>query len=291
MKRIALIIGILSLVSCNRNEKRQDDIEVKTPVVSVRTIASERIDIRLKLSGDVVASNSVDIYPDVAGKISSIDVSEGDYVVKDSIVATVDRNKPGMNFAPSPVLSPISGTITQVYTNNGSIAAPAMPLFKIGTLDRLEIETNISEKDLSRVTLGQFARVTTDAYPEKEYKAVVSSLNPVVNPITRTLGIKLDLVNSTDLKPGMFIDLELITQERNNTIVVTRDEIVSRNGIYYLWKYDNSRVQLKKVETGIEKDNFLEIISGIEIGDEIVTQGFTYLEDGIEVRTLDKEAK
>lgn len=292
MKKTLLILTAIALIGCKKDQvEKKEEQEIKKPVVAIREITPKSIDERIYLSGDVMASNSVDIFPDVAGKVDRIDVQEGDYVRKDVQVATVDRNKPGMNFAPSPVLSPITGTITQVYAKKGALAAPSMPLFKIGTLDQLEIVTHVSEKDLNRVKLGQKATITTDSFPGEEFIAIVSELNPVVNPVTRTMQIKLNIVGDVILKPGMFVDLHIITNESKNTIVLNRDEVFKRNNKFYVWKYSYGVVSQVEITVGIENDNYLEIISGIELGDTIVSQGFTYLEDGIEVKTLKKEAK
>lgn len=291
MKKALLFLTAIALIGCKKPQIGKEEVqEIKKPVVAIKEITPDYINEKIFLSGDVLASNSVDIFPDVAGKVDKIIVSEGDFVRKNSKVATVDRNKPGMNFAPSPVLSPITGTITQVYAKKGALAAPSMPLFKIGTLDKLEIVTHVSEKDLSRVKLGQKAKVTTDTFANEEFTAVVAELNPVVNPITRTMQVTLTIEGDVILKPGMFVDLHIITNESKNTIVLNRDEVSVRNGKYYVWKYNNGVVNQVEVSLGIQQDNFLEIISGLNMGETIVTQGFTYLEDGIEVKTLDEEA-
>ncbi|MGL1889993.1 MAG: efflux RND transporter periplasmic adaptor subunit [Spirochaetaceae bacterium] len=289
MKKILFIgLCLALLTSCNKKEQKELLVEeVKLPIVKIQTIKPEAIRETIKLAGDVVASNSVDIYPDVSGKVSSLLVSEGDYVKKGTIVGYIDRNKPGMNFALSPVESPITGTITQVIGKVGSMSAPSAPLFKIGTLDELEIITNISERDLNRVKKGLNAVITTETYVDELFLASISELNPVVNPITRSLKIKLKLHDTKKvLKPGMFVNITLITKNINKTTVVDRDNIVTRNNQSYIWKFVDDKVFFTPVEFGLQNESSVEITKGLEVGESIVTEGFTYLEDGSEVRTI-----
>lgn len=292
MKKIALVlITLFILTGCKKDKTNETEstIDIR-PIVKTRELTASGIKETIRLSGDVVVSNSVDIFPDVAGKVKTIKVSEGDYVQKGDIVAYIDRNKPGMNFALSPVESPISGTITAVIANLGAMSAPSMPLFKVGTLDKLELETHISERDISRVKIGQRAILTSLAYPGKEFIGTVNSLNPVVNPVTRSMKVTLSIDDSNGLlKPGMFVNMKLITKERSNTIVVNREILINRNGKNYLWLFNGGRVYLKEVELGLLSEKEAEIVKGLNIGDTVVIQGFTYLENEGEVRTLNSK--
>lgn len=292
MKKIALVlITLFILTGCKKDKTNETEstIDIR-PIVKTRGLTASGIKETIRLSGDVVVSNSVDIFPDVAGKVKTIKVSEGDYVQKGDIVAYIDRNKPGMNFALSPVESPISGTITAVIANLGAMSAPSMPLFKVGTLDKLELETHISERDISRVKIGQRAILTSLAYPGKEFIGTVNSLNPVVNPVTRSMKVTLSIDDSNGLlKPGMFVNMKLITKERSNTIVVNREILINRNGKNYLWLFNGGRVYLKEVELGLLSEKEAEIVKGLNIGDTVVIQGFTYLENEGEVRTLNSK--
>lgn len=289
MKKLVMLLAILPLLAgCNRGkQEKEEQVEAKAPLVKYMTIEESYMKESIRLSGDIVASNSVDIFPDVAGKVQSIKVSEGDYVRKGTVVAYVDRNKPGMNFALSPVESPISGTITSVLANIGAVTSTSMPLFQIGTLDKLEIESYISERDINRVKKGQLANLTTVGYPGKEFSAEVTILNPVVDPISRSLKINLDILDESDLlKAGMFVNIELTTVDKNDALVVNKDILVYRNDKNYLWLLVGDKASMKEVKIGLENEKQAEIIEGVVKGDKIITQGFTYLEEGTAVRAL-----
>lgn len=289
MKKFAMLLVILPLLAgCNRGKGGSEkQTEEQAPLVKYMTMEESYMKESIRLSGDIVASNSVDIFPDVAGKIHSIQVSEGDYVRKGFVVAYIDRNKPGMKFALSPVESPISGTITSVLSNVGAMSSPSIPLFQIGTLDKLEIETYISERDINRVKKGQNAILTTVAYPGEEFSATVNILNPVVNPITRSLKVTLDILNESSLlKAGMFVNIELTTKDKDNALVVSKEILVERNDKHYLWLLLDDKASMKEVKIGLENEKQAEIIEGIVKGDKVITQGFTYLEEGTTVRAL-----
>lgn len=291
-KALLVLVTVLLVVSCKsgKNKKEPDVVVDTTPIVKTEIIENKYMRESIRLSGDVEVINSVDIFPDVAGKVHSLKVSEGDFVKKGTSVAFIDRNKPGMTFALSPVESPISGTITSVLTTQGAMASPSMPIFKIGTLDQLELVTYISERDINRVKKGQNAILTTDTYPENEFIGTVYKLNPVVNPKTRSLKVNLTIKDDNNLlKPGMFINMELVTKEKEKTIVVNKESLITRNNKNFLWLFKDGKVFLTPVTLGLINEKEVEITSGVSVGDEIVTEGFTYLEEGSSARTLEKE--
>ena len=93
----------------------------------------------LNLNGDILAFNTVEAYPDTAGRISALSVEVGDTVTKGETIAWVDPSKPGMNYARSPVKAPIGGTVTTVLSKAGTLAAPQAPILAIGDLTRLQV--------------------------------------------------------------------------------------------------------------------------------------------------------
>lgn len=293
MRGFFILAAVFALVSCKKEEAAVTAREKNETVIAVKTITAEKGSINdyLKLSGDVDASESIDVYPDVAGKISRVYVKEGDFVYKNAKIADVDRNKAGMNFALSPVTTSISGTVTKVYTTQGALAAPSLPVAKVGKLNKLEIVVNISERFISQVKVGQKAEIRSEAYPDKVFEAVVKTLNPVVNPVTRSMEVRLALLTGAgDIKPGMFVDVKLSVAESKDTVLINSKAIINRNNKEIVYVALEGVARERVISTGIRSGEIVEVTEGLSEGEKIVTAGKSLLSDSMKVKIVGEES-
>ena len=160
--------------------------------------------------------------------------------------------------------------------------------------DELEIRINIAERFISRITNGQSATVTFDAYPSVVFGAKVFEVSPVLDTSTRTMGVKLRL-NPPDsrVKVGMYGRVRLVTDSVKNAIVLPSSALVTRDGKDYVFVITSPKsgknaavVGLKPVTKGISVDNNVEITKGLEIGEEVIIKGQTLLNDGSKVNVV-----
>jgi len=293
-----IIIGIgfafffLSPSSAGKSADNIDDISKKIAIpVKVIPATIGLIQEYIKLSGDVRASSTVDVLSNTSGKILGIRVKEGQYVLKDQILGTVDPSRPGTSFVESPVKAPISGTITRVFGQKGGSISPSIPIFQIGQLNDLEVLSHVSERNIWKVKTGQKALLTAHAVPGKNLTAFVSEIAPVVDIKSRTMEITLSLNGDSQyLKSGMLTDVTLITEEHRDVVTIPESTIISRDGSLYVYVISENIALLRQIETGVSVDGFVQVNSGISDGDLIVISGQTLLADQSEVlirETLD----
>ncbi len=243
----------------------------------------------LLINGEVITRTSVDVYPETGGKLLRLPVRLGEYVVKDQVVAEVDPSRPGMNFVPSPVKSPIAGTIIALPVQEGATVSAAVPLARIGRLDELEVRARIAERFISKIRTGLDAVLRFDAYPEERFRAVVSELSPVVDPQSRTLEVRLRLVPpDRRIKAGMFGAVKIVTERRQGIVKVPSDVLVQRFGVTYVFVVKDDGVERRKVKSGLQIDNEVEVTDGLAAGDQIVLRGQTLLEDKSKIRIVDR---
>jgi multidrug efflux pump subunit AcrA (membrane-fusion protein) len=259
------------------------------PAFNVRTapVTSGALSSHIDLSGDVEASVSVDIFPDTAGKLTEILVEPGSSVREGDILGWVDPARPGMNYAASPVKASISGTITAVNADPGATVSPQTPLFKLGNIDDLVVITQVPERFLYLVKQGQTAEITTTAAPGRTFRAEISRLSPVVNPTTRTLQVELSLVEASPVKAGMFVGIRLITSTEENALMVPEKALVRRSGETFVFRVKGETVEKVDITIGLESAGSVEILSGLERGDRVVTEGASLLSPGSRVKIID----
>lgn len=289
---ILLAAASLTFTGCRPGSKAGP--ETAAPVeksFNIKTVTVERQDIsdRLTLSGDVEASTSVDVYPEASGKLSSLLVETGSYVRADQTIAKIDPSRPGMNYAESPVIAPISGTVTQINADPGATVGPQMPLFTIGDISRLIITTRVPERFIYVVENGQTAWISTTAAPGELYKAKISSISPVVNPVSRTLGIELSIVDKAPIKAGMFVGIDLITTTSADSLTIPEKAILSRDDQNYVYRINGDRAEKIIVTCGIKNNGLIEITSGLYENDIVALEGVSLLSDNSKIKILDSE--
>lgn len=272
-----------------------DDAEVKT-AFAITTIAATRGELKdyLEFGGDVSAKTSVDALPDAAGKIAEVRVAVGDRVVKDQILAYVDASRPGMTYELSAVKSPISGTVTAVNAVVGGMVSQQLSVAKVSRIDSLQVTMNVPERYVSKIQLGQSAYLRFDAWPGTVFPATVREISPVLDATSRSMSVKLDPASGDSrIKAGMFARVKLITDTKSNIVKIPESAVINRLGedcVFTVETGDNGQTiaRRKVVKPGIRVDDKIEILSGVNPGDEVVVRGQTLLEEGSLVNVVSR---
>lgn len=260
--------------------------------VYAEEIANTTMTDYLEFNGDVIAAESIDLYPDVSGKLSKLNVSLGDYVNKGQIVAQVNPSVPGKTYSENPVTSTIDGTVIDVLFDEGAtIASTSVPIVTIGNLSDLELDCFISEKYISAIKLDLNAEITFEAYKGIVFNGKITEISPVLDSNSRTLEIKIGLNENTDnlVKTGMFGSIKLITEVKNDVISVASSSISTGNeGSFVYVISDDNKATLRYVKTGLEMDGQTEIVDGLNIGEMVINRGQSMLKDGSSVNVVEE---
>jgi multidrug efflux pump subunit AcrA (membrane-fusion protein) len=286
-----ILSGALTLLS-GCGEKAAAAPEEET-VYSVRTVRPEIKDMQeyLETGGDVITETSVDIFPDIGGKLVRLHAGLGDSVRKGQVIAEIDPSKPGLSYAHSPVRSPIDGTITEVPGKTGATVEASTVIARVGQIDRIQIKTLISEKDLGKVGPGQKALVVFEAFPGEVFPAAVSRMSPVVDPATRTREIRLDFTGpASRVAVGMFARVTIYTVLHAGRMVIPESALIRRYGGQSVFVAGpGGRAEERKVGTGISLNGFVEITEGLDGSEIIISEGQNLLSGGARVRVLSGE--
>ena len=296
MKKLWVAVSIAAVAvvfaGCKPPQKpgtaQEEDAKTVFAVNTIEAVQGQIYDY-IEVNGDVKASSSIAVYPETAGKVSRLLVKIGQRVTKDQELLYIDPSRPGMNFAQSPVKAPITGTITSISAELGLSVAPSIPVITVSKMERLEISTYVSERYISKVALGQAGIIELEAYPDVRFHGTVSELSPVLDPMTRTMEVKLS-INETDsrIKAGMFARVKLVVQNKKNIVKIPSEALVTRFGEFFVFVVNGDTVEKRKVVPGIQIDNKLEVVSGISAGENVVVRGQSLLEDKALVKVIDK---
>jgi multidrug efflux pump subunit AcrA (membrane-fusion protein) len=258
--------------------------------VSVTEAATGDLNNYISVTGGVEAANQVDVYADTSGQLVKRYVTLGQYVHQNDVVAEVDSSRPGQNFVPNPVRAPIAGTITALPADIGTRITQGVPVVQIATLGQLEIQTQVAERYIGEIRVGESALVSLQPYPTESFPARVAELSPVVDPQTRTMDVTLRFDQQDPrVKPGMFAEIRIVTSHKTGLVKIPSEAIVERSGRRFVFVVgaDGTVVQ-RDVTVGIEIDGKAEITAGLSAGEKVVVKGQTLLANGASVKVIEE---
>ncbi len=191
------------------------------------------------------------------------------------------------------VRAPFSGTIDDVITEQGSVVAPGQsPLFRIVNLDDMYIETDVPEGYVQTVVNGKEVQVEFPILGTSVMTEVRQAGN-FINPANRTFKIEIGIPNKDQMvKPNLTAKLRINDYTNENAILIPLS-IISENaeGRQYIYtvsdRSDNKGIAKRTfIETGKTQGDFIEILSGVSDGDEIIQEGARSVKDNQEVKIL-----
>lgn len=292
IKTILFCTALISFFSSCSKDKDAENPETSliTQKVAVRAekISFSTLRTYVELNGNIQAKNSVQVYPLISGKVTGSKVNLGSSVKKGDVLVLVDASAPGQYYQMSQVVAPISGSVISIPPKNGQKVTPDTVLLTIGDLSDLEIKTYITEKYFSMLKKGQKAEVRVASQPDEVFSATVQSISPVVDEASRTVEtiLKLDEPDSR-ITAGMFSKNKLYLTEYENSLSVKEDAISERDGKRVVFTVGaDGKAQSHEIKEGITVDGRIQILSGLNDGDLVITDGVSSVQDGMEVTVI-----
>ena len=183
------------------------------------------------------------------------------------------------------VRAPIAGTISQRVVKRGDLVSLNQHLFDIVDFNSMVARIYVPEKSLPDLRLDQPARVSTTALGAQQFKGYVKRIAPIVESKTGLVKVTIGFKEIGQLRPGMYVDVELITAERPDAILITKRALLYDGELTYVFRLlPERKVERVMVEPKIADKLNVEPVTGFKEGDQIVVAGQTGLKDGAKVR-------
>ncbi len=180
-----------------------------------------------------------------------------------------------INLANTNVISPVDGFVSKRNLDVGAMASQNQPVASVVDISSLRLVTNVVEKDLKAVNVGDRAQVEVDAFPGEKFSGRIARLSPVLDPSTRTAPMEIEILNPQfRLKPGMYARVDLTVEDKQNVLVVPKIALVDSQGERGVYQpSEDGRAKFKAVKVGIENNDQAEILEGLTDGEVIVSTG------------------
>ena len=193
--------------------------------------------------------------------------------------------------AKTELTAPFSGIIGLRVVSEGDYVKEGADLVNLEAIDPIKVDFRVPETFLRDVQVGQAVEVALDALPGKTYDGRIIALNPLVDAGGRALVIRAQVRNQdTALRPGMFARVTLITRAKKESLVLPEEALVPQGTEQFIFRVVDGKAVRATVQTGQRRDSKVEILSGVNEDDMVVTAGQIRLRDGVSVRVAGADA-
>lgn len=187
------------------------------------------------------------------------------------------------------VKAPISGVVTNKFTNTGDYLSPGSPVAVIVSLNQLEVRFHVPEKEIANIKPTQHVRFTVDAYPGEYFEGTVSAIIPSANQ-AKSFPVLIKVSNNQHgitLMGGMTVNIEVEAPQNTSILVLPRTAVRGDLGSPYVWLVDeNKKAVQRSFQMGREIEDMVEVSSGLDAGDIVITKGQSNITEGISLESV-----
>lgn len=227
--------------------------------------------------------NSLDSFKRIEQLYNSKGVSRQDYDNAKTGYDVAKANWDAVNNMVN-VKAPISGYITRLDVRESENVESGTVLFTIGNNDRLKARLWVSEKDIAKVRSGMNASAIWEGY---EIKGKIVQTDLSLNPEKQAFGAIAEFDNSgRQFKSGVTAKINIYIYENSAAFTVNSKYLIESGGITYLYIADGDTAVKREVKTGERSGQTVEIKSGLNTGDLIITEGSRFLTESGKIRIV-----
>ncbi|WP_094549623.1 efflux RND transporter periplasmic adaptor subunit [Petroclostridium xylanilyticum] len=202
-------------------------------------------------------------------------------------VITTQKEAVSQNIEDSDVRTPISGIVAQKNIEVGEMVSQQMPAYTIVDMDKVVVETTVTERIINKITKGQEVLVTVQSLGGKQFKGVVDAMSPAVTGQNIGYPVKIIIKNEThELKPGMFAEVKFVTDKKDSVVVIPMEAVITRNANSFVFVLEGDVAKKRDVKVGFKDDKNYEIISGLQEGELVIIKGQQFVADGEKVQPV-----
>jgi len=198
--------------------------------------------------------------------------------------AQYDYELASENLKETNITSPFSGTVSLKDVSEGENIGPGKSILAVVSTDRMYVETGVAEQDIVAVKEGQRVTINIGTLKDNTFEGRVTHIGPVPDPSTKAYPVKITVENRDNLlKAGMFATVEILLDERKDSLSVPKEAVITEDGLKYVFVEKEGKVEKKLIEIGYANDNRLEVLSGLKSDEMVVSVGHKDLTDGSSV--------
>jgi RND family efflux transporter MFP subunit len=204
----------------------------------------------------------------------------------DLAIAQMEQSKARLdelkiNLSNTIIASPVDGFVGKRTLDPGASVGINTSFISVVDIRTVRLVINVVERDLRRITQGTNVSVEVDAYPGETFTGRVARVAPILDPATRTAQVEIEIPNHTyRLKPGMYARATFTVEKHEKALIVPTISVVDVSGKIGVFIADGETARFHQVTTGIEHQDFTEVVEGLQEGQKVISTGAAALREG-----------
>lgn len=260
----------------SHNEDAEERTEIspeaaKAAGIHISNVKPARIKQILSLTGRIILNRNTtaDVRARFPGIVKQVDVNWGDLVKKGQVLAVIEANESLRTYQ---VKAPSDGILLNRNTNVGNVTGEA-PIFTVADLSVVWAEFHVFSRDLSKVKLNQSVRVHTLENDREQFTQVRMVL-PTADALSQTVVAIVEIENhQNQWRPGMTVEGDVMVSEEEVTMAVSEHAIQRMENQTVVFVKEGNTYEMRPVTLGIGDGDYIEVKSGLSIGEQYVSQG------------------
>lgn len=189
------------------------------------------------------------------------------------------------NLADSKLYAPFSGVISKKSIDNGQNVMPGQEVVKLVKIDNVKVCVPIPENEISGISIGGVVKIIVPALDNRTFTGTIVEKGIAANPITRTYDVKATVSNADGvLMPGILCSLYFDSTAESQSIIIPSNVIqLDDNNKNIVWINKDGKAEKRIVTTGSLSDKGVQIISGLNTGDELIIEGYQKVSENMSV--------
>jgi membrane fusion protein (multidrug efflux system) len=212
----------------------------------------------------------------------ALDNTDAALKVQEALVALAKAKLDKMS-----VRAPFAGVVGIRTISVGDYVKEGQDLINLEDISRLKIDFRMPETYLGQLKPGQKLEISSDTLPGQRFEALLEALNPLLDAGGRAISCRAALEHAgSQLRPGMFVRVRLLLEQRKQALLIPEQALVPDSKAPFVYRVLDGKALRSPVKTGLRRNAHVEIVEGLNDGDEIVTAGQLKLRDGAAVKVL-----
>jgi len=270
--------GVVEWVGVNEGgEVARDQLVAKVDVSALKA-ALERAEASFALADDVYKRRELLYERKVIAK------EELDRSLTERTVALNILRQARVEYQRGFVRSPVEGVVNLLHVDVGEYVARGAPVVDLVNVRKIKVTVNVPEMDVRYLLPGDRARITVDAFPDRQFDGLVHFVAYKADSATKTFRVEVAIDNpERRIRPGMIARVTFLRRVIPGALVAPLHAIVDKGGERVVFIAKDGTAYSRTVSIGVIEGDRVQITSGLSIGDQLIIKGHTRVEDGTPV--------
>jgi membrane fusion protein, multidrug efflux system len=182
------------------------------------------------------------------------------------------------------IRAPFAGVLGLRRVSVGTLVKPGDVITTLDDVSIIKVDFTVPESFLGALSVGMSVRAQVAAYPGRTFDGIVAGIDSRVDPVSRSVAMRAEIPNNEDLLlPGMLMTVSLLKNQRT-AMAVAEQSLVPVEDRQYVYVVADMKAERREVKIGGRQPGFVEVLSGLKLGESVVVDGTIRLRPGATVR-------